>query len=108
MEPELMTLEPQHELSPELELITPELTTLESEDPKLDTLCADLERIATEMEVTEIIEVRQPEMTREILRAAEPREVTSCCRMLGEVNGRSNFKEQALVSWGDDGFLQLS
>jgi len=108
MEPELMTLEPQHELSPELELITPELMTLESEDPKLDTLCADLERIATEMEVTEIIEVRQPEMTREVLKAAEPREVTSCCRMLGEVNGRSNFKEQALVSWGDDGFLQLS
>merc|ERR1712166_243016 len=104
---ELMTLEPQHELSPELELITPELMTLESEDPKLDTLCADLERIATEMEVTEIIEVRQPEMTREVLRAAEPREVTSCCRMLGEVNGRSNFKEQALVSWGDDGSLQL-
>jgi len=137
----LMTLEPQHELEPQLELVMepqhermtlepqPEVpfysgpvsdadgnqiafieapATLESEDPKLDTLCADLERIATEMEVTEIIEVRQPEMTREVLRAAEPREVTSCCRMLGEVNGRSNFKEQALVSWGDDGSLQLS
>ena len=57
MEPqhELMTLEPQHELSPELELITPELMTLESEDPKLDTLCADLERIATEMEVENLV-----------------------------------------------------
>merc|ERR1712166_1234188 len=130
----LMTLEPQQELvmEPQHERMTlepqPEVpfysgpisdadgnqiafieapATLESEDPKLDTLCADLERIATEMEVTEIIEVRQPEMTREVLRAAEPREVTSCCRMLGEVNGRSNFKEQALVSWGDDGSLQL-
>merc|ERR1712166_646174 len=109
----LMTLEPQHErmtLEPQPEVpfysgpvsdadgnqiaFIEAPATLESEDPKLDTLCADLERIATEMEVTEIIEVRQPEMTREVEETVYA--VTSCCRMLGEVNGRSNFKEQAL------------
>merc|ERR1712166_1457495 len=106
MEPqdERMTLDPQPEVpfysGPVLDAdgnqiaIIEAPATPESEDPKLDTLCADLERIATEMEVTEIIEVRQPEMTREVEETVYA--VTSCCRMLGEVNGRSNFKEQAL------------